>query len=291
MEKYSCWEDAIFSTTGTSYFIYNLYDENTNLLYTGKAYPMPNSGLIEINISQIVRNYLNSELPDVAFSGATFNVGQVTLPNAVLGFTLTDGKGNVLEEYKFLNCWDYETRFSEIDNSTMNYTLNRPINDHVPYGMYAFNSILTKTNQDKATIYSTSGNSCGYGALYYSNAVGGWDSFLIEGRVKKKDSYEKYQIENGFRADTLQYGNRTINNTISESWELQTQYLSDIESKALVCHLFGSSNIYFHDFSNDRIYPVVITDTSTEVKTWRNQGKKHYSYTINIKNSQNKQRI
>lgn len=291
MEKYSCWEDAIYTTSGMAYFFYNIYNENNDLLYSGKAYPRPNSGIIEINVSQIVRNYLNSHLPNNAFSGNTFQDGQFYLPYAVLGFTLTDEKGNVLETYKFLNCWDYKTRFSQIDNVGMNFNINYPVNDHIAVGQYTFVSTLMKTDKVRVTIGSGATNSCGYGALYYSNAVGGYDSFLVEGRLKKKNTYTKYEIDNAYRADTLQFGHRTINNTISEAWELQTQYLSDKESERLTTHLYGSNDVYFHDFTNDRIYPVVITDTSVEVKTYKNQGKKHFMHTINIKNSQDKQRI
>lgn len=287
MEKYSAWEDAIYSVTGLTQLTYNIYDDNNVLLYTGKAYPRPrpNNGTIEINISQIVRNYLNSELP--------FAEGQVYLPNAVLGFTLTNENGTVLESYKFLNCWDYKTMYRFIDNTAMNFNINQSVNNHFATGQYTFTSLLTKTNMVRVTIgiVSSGATACGYGALYYSNSLGGWDSFLIEGKMLKKNTYTKYEIDNAYWANTLQFGHRTINNTISESWELETQYLSDDESKRLTDNLFGSNNVYFHDFVENRIYPVTITDTSVEVKNWKNQGRKHFIYKINIKNSQDKQRI
>lgn len=293
MEKYSVWEDAIYSVTGITPFMYNIYDDNNTLLYTGKAYARPNTGVIEINISQIVRNYLNCQLPAEAFAANEFAEGQVILPNAVLGFTLTNEKGTVLETYKFLNCWDYKTMYRFIDSTTMNFNINVPVNTHTANGQYTFTSVLTKTDKVRVTIGSISSGatSCGYGALYYSNALGGWDAFLIEGKLKKKDTYTKYEIDNAYRANTLQYGHRTINNTISETWELETQYLSDEESKRLTTHLFGSTNVYFHDFIDNKVYPVVITDTSVECKNWKNQGKKHFIYKINIKNAQDKQRI
>ena len=291
MEKYSVWEDAIYTTSGMAYFFYNIYDGNNDLVYSGKAYPRPNSGLIEINVSQIVRNYLNCRLPNNAFSGNTFQDGQFFLPDAVLGFTLTDEKGTVLETYKFLNCWDYRTRFMLIDNVTMNFNINQAVNDHFATGQYFFTSTLTKTDKVRVTIGMAEPNACGYGALYYSNSLGGYDSFLIEGRLKKSNAYQRYEIDNAYRADTLQFGHRTINNTITESWELQTQYLTDKESKRLAENLYGSNNVYFHDFTDDRVYPVVITDNSVEVKTYKNQGKKHFIHTINIKNAQDKQRI
>lgn len=291
MEKYSAWEDAIYSITGNSYVNYNIYNDNAELVYSGKAYPRPNTGLIEINVSQIVRNYLSSRLPNSAFNGPVFQEGVVYLPEAVLGFTLADEKGTVWETYKFLNCWDYKTMYRFIDNVTMNFNMNQAVNDHLAAGQYTFNSILTKQDTMKVTIGTVDiPTACGYGALYYANAVGGWDTFLIEGNMKKTNTYTKYEIDNAYRANTLQFGHRTINNTISESWELQTQYLDDKESKRLTTHLFGSNLVYFHDFVENKIYPVVITDTSVEVKNWKNQGKKHFIHKINIKSAQDKMR-
>lgn len=290
--KYSAWEDAIYTVTGMSEFVYSIYDENSTLLYTGKAYARPDVGIIEINVSQIVRNYLNCKLPNVAFNATELNTGQVTLPNAVLGFTLADEKGTVLETYKFLNCWNYKDMYRFLDNTTLNLNINRPVNTHTAVGQYTFTSTLTKQDKVRVTIGTVvSATSCGYGVLYYSNAVGGYDHFLIEGRMKKKDSYERYEIDNPYLANTLQYGHKTLVNTITEEWELQTHYLTDKESKTLTENLYGSNDVYFHDLVEDRIYPVVITDKSVEVKNWKNQGKKQFIHTINIKNAQDKQRI
>ena len=293
MEKYSIWEDAIYAATGQTSFIYNIYDEDNTLLYTGKAYSRPNTGLIEINVSQIVRNYLNCEFPAEAFNLSTFQEGQVILPNAVLGFTLTNEKGTELESYKFLNCWDYKTFYRFIDNTTMNYNINQPVNNHTAIGQYTFVSTLLKTDKVRVAIGSvdSGATSCGYGALYYSTSLGGWDSFLIEGNIIKKDSYERYTIENKWIADTLQPGTRTLVNTIDESWTLNTHLLTDEEAKILAEHLFGSNNVYFHSFADNTITPVVITDTSVDYKNWRNQKRKRFYLTINIKSCQPKQRI
>lgn len=294
MIKVSCWEDAIYTYTGATSLYYNIYDENSTLIYSGMAVQRPNNGTININVSQIVRNYLNSSLPSTAFSGTSLQTGLFYLPFAVLGFSLADGKGNVLETYKFLNCWDYLTRYMFIDNVVSNFGINKPVNNHSASGQYTFVSVLTKTNKVRVIIgikSSANANSCGYGALYYSNSLGGWDSFLIEGRITKKAAFTRYDIDNNYTSGTLQFGHRTINNTISESWELQTQYLDDNESKTLCEQLYGSNNVYFHDFATNTVVPVVITDTSVTYKTYKNQGKKFFMHTINIKNSQDKQRI
>lgn len=292
MQYYSAWQDAIYVNTGASSMVYCIYDENSTLLYTGKAVAKPTGGGCQINVSEVVRNYLNCDLPDVAFNGEDFNTGQIILPNATFGFTLTDEKGTVLETYKFLNCWDYYNLYSFIGNSAMNYPMSTPANDHKATGMYNFYSVCDKTSKNvKVTISSATGNTCGYGALYYANAMGGWDAFLIEGMITKKDSYQRYTIENKWLSGTLESGSRTLVNTVDESWELKTHLLKDSESKILSSNLFNSNNIYFHSFADDKIYPVSITDTSVTYKDWRNQKKKKFYVTINIKSNQPKQRI
>lgn len=288
----SIWEDVIYTVTGMTSVDYLIYDENSNLLYAGKAVARPNEGDCKINVSRIVQNYLNSDLPDTAFNGVNFTLGQHIEPNAVLGFSLTDGKGNLFEDYMFLNCWDYKLHFAFIANPGVPYPLSTPANQHYVPQMLLFQSVLTKQNKVRTTISSGfTGDYCGYGALYYSNAIGGYDSFLIENGVTRKDSYERYTINNKWMADTLQSGSRTLVNTIETTWELKTHLLTDSEAKTLASNLFGSNNVYFHNFDDDTITPVVITDTSVDYKNRRNQKNKMFYLTINIKSTQPKQRI
>lgn len=292
MQYYSIWEDAYYITSGYTDYIYNLYDENTTLIYTGRAVAKPGNGACEINISRIVQNYLNSKLPNSAFNGPDFNTGQVFEPDAVHTFTLTDEKGTELEQYKFINCWDYKTPFSFFATSSMNYPLSKPANNHKTVGMYDFASVFTKNERKvRTTISNASGDTCGFGALYYSNSIGGYDAFLIEGNITKKDTYDRYTIENRWQTNTLYPGTRTLVNTIDESWTLNTHLLTDSEAKVLAENLYGSNNIYFHSFADDTITPVIITDTSVDYKNWRNQKRKRFYLTINIKSTQPKQRI
>lgn len=288
----SIWEDVIYTVTGVSSYTYLLYNENSELIYAGVAVARPGEGDCKINVSRIVQNYLNSDLPDTAFNGLTFTTGQHIEPNAVLGFNLTDEKGTVLEGYKFLNCWDYTTHFAFIANPGVPYPLSVPANNHIVPEMFAFYSVLTKTNKVRTTIGNGyASDYCGYGALYYSNSMGGYDQFLIEGTVTKKDSYERYTINNKWMADTLQPGTRTLVNTIETSWSLKTHLLTNTESRILAENLFGSNNVYFHNFADNSITPVVVTDTSVEYKTRRNQKNKMFYLTINIKSTQPRQRI
>ena len=60
------------------------------------------------------------------------------------------------------------------------------------------------------------------------------------------------------------------------------KWLSDEESERLAKHLLSSPDVYLHDFKNDRIIPVNITDSSYKIKTYQNNGKKMVNYTINL---------
>lgn len=292
MRYASIFEDVFYIVTGVTETDYLLYDENDSLLYAGRAVARPDQGACSINVSRLVQNYLDSTLPTSAFSGTDFVVAQHIEPKAVMGFTLTDGKGTPFEEYLFINIWDYKTPFALIYGAGVNYPLSKPINDHRTTGMYNFQSVFDKvTHKVRTTISSASGNSCGKGALYYSNNLAGWDCFLIEGTITKKDSYERYTIDNKWVAGTLKSGTRTMVNTINESWTLTTHNMTDTESKMLAEQLYGSSNIFFHDFDTDTIVPVVITDTSVTYKTYMNNKRKKFFHTINIQSTQPKQRI
>lgn len=292
MQYKSAFEDAIYTATGLTSINYLIYDGDNELIYAGKSVARPGTGECNINVSDIARNYLNSELPETAFSAITINTGTHIEPNAIKMFTLTDAKGNVLETYRFLNCWDYETPFAFIANPGNSYPLSLPANQHRTNNMFVFSSVLNKQNKVATTI-STGflGNYCGNGALYYSNSMGGWDSFLIEGTITKKNSYERYTIGNHWTYGSMKPGTRTLVNTITDSWTLKTHLLTDEESKILCENLFCSNNVYFHSFEDDKIYPVYITDTSVEVKTRINQKKKRFFHTINITSAQPRQII
>lgn len=292
MRYASIFEDVVYTATATTSLNYLIYDGSQNLLYAGKAVARPNEGDCKINVSRIIQNYLNSNLPEDAYSLNTFNEGQFIEPNAVMDFTLTDVKGNVLETYKFLNCWDYKTPFRFIANPGTSYPLSHPANQHYNLSMFIFNSTLNKQNKVKTRIISGEiGDYCGNGALYYSNNMGGYDSFLIEGNITKKDSYERYTIDNKWEYGTLQPGTRTLVNTITESWTLKTHLLTDDEYRVLAENLIGSNNVYFHSFADNKVVPVYITDTSVEYKTRKNQNNKMFYMTINITSGQQKQRI
>lgn len=131
---------------------------------------------------------------------------------------------------------------------------------------------------------------CGDWAIYYQNRYGGWDSFLIEGTVKKKEALTPHSYAKSYDNTTAQRENTKYINEIATSFECTTGWLSDEESQRLAFHLLSSPNVYLHDIVNDKLWPVDITDSSVQYKTYQNQGKKLVNYTINLKDSNSKLR-
>ncbi len=138
------------------------------------------------------------------------------------------------------------------------------------------------------TLYDV--NYCGSVALYYLNEAGGWDAFLIEGKAVRTDKYTQGDYYKSFDNTTIEFGKKRWLNEIRPSWELHTSYLTDEQAERLVRNLMPSTQVYLHDLVEDIYYPVNITDTSAEYKTYANQGNKLVAYTIKVEASQGMER-
>lgn len=125
-------------------------------------------------------------------------------------------------------------------------------------------------------------NTCSRYALYYVNAYGGWDSLLIEGNHSEVDNLTRHTRE-------AEYDNRNVSNRgtmnyvteIAKSLTLHTSWLSDDESSRMH-HLLNSTNVYLGDLNSGRMIPVVLTDTTSEYKTYKGNGGKLVNYAINV---------
>lgn len=125
--------------------------------------------------------------------------------------------------------------------------------------------------------------------LYYVNAAGGWDSLLIEGNVKKTDEFESESYIKRVLRPSTEFARNKYLNTITSSWTLYTGYLND-EQASKMHNLLESTQVYLHNLKDNTITPVLITDTSCEYKTYTNQGKNKFYYTINVESSQDNYR-
>ena len=121
---------------------------------------------------------------------------------------------------------------------------------------------------------------CREWVVYYVNAYGGWDSLLIEGNTIETDSLKRHTRE-------MEYDNRSIQNRgtqnyvneITKSYTLHTSWMSDAESLRMH-HLLNSPEVYLFNINTGDMIPVVLNNTTTEFKTYKNNGGKMVNYTI-----------
>ena len=123
-------------------------------------------------------------------------------------------------------------------------------------------------------------NDCARYALYYRNAFGGWDSFLIEGSVTESTDPTRWtrRIEAANNTTPIPRMESNYASEIVRRWSCETGWLTDDESSRM-WHLLESTDVWIHDFAQDRILPVVI-DEGYQFKNRRNQGRKLVKYTI-----------
>ena len=129
---------------------------------------------------------------------------------------------------------------------------------------------------------------CAKYALFYVNAFGGWDSFLIEGNDQEDDTLKRFNREVVY--DNSNIVHRGVHNYVNEvtkgftfhsGWLLADQGLR-------MHHLINSAFVYLYDFANDSLIPVIVTDNTCEYKTFKNQGNRMVDYTIGVELAQNR---
>lgn len=146
-------------------------------------------------------------------------------------------------------------------------------------------------NVDKVTI----GNStlqvvteCAGYALYYVNAYGGWDSFLIEGNSLEADTLKRYTREVIYDNTNIQNrGIRNYVNEITKGFTFHTGWLLGDQGERMH-HLINSTDVYMYDIAAGQMIPVTIPATTCEYKTFRNQGNRLVNYDITVQVAQNR---
>ena len=76
---------------------------------------------------------------------------------------------------------------------------------------------------------------------------------------------------------------------MTTQYTLYTDYLTDDEASKMY-NLLESVNVYLHDLETNKIIAVNITNSTCDYKTFTNNGKKKFYYTINVEESQTKMR-
>ena len=127
-------------------------------------------------------------------------------------------------------------------------------------------------------------NACAPAALYYRNAYGGWDTFLIEGAYKRSVAFTRHTRKvwapNNTIPTTYPRGEQNYVTERTPRWTWSTKGLTDAESARFVKHLLASPDAWLHDFAEGYVYPVIIETDATEVKTYKNNGRRISTYEV-----------
>lgn len=126
--------------------------------------------------------------------------------------------------------------------------------------------------------------------IYYFNQYGGWDSILFAGKTIQNDNLSRLSYKKNYVAASTEFNKVNYLTTIQENWQLNTSFLDDLRSQKMI-NMMASNCLYLHDLEENKIIPINITNSRCEHKTYKNQGRKLYTYTIEVSASQPKYRI
>lgn len=126
--------------------------------------------------------------------------------------------------------------------------------------------------------------------IYYFNQYGGWDSILFAGKTIQNDNLSRLSYKKNYVAASTEFNKVNYLTTIQENWQLNTSFLDDLRSQKMI-NMMASNCLYLHDLEENKIIPINITNSKCEHKTYKNQGRKLYTYTIEVSASQPKYRI
>lgn len=311
------WKDCTYVESIDSEFIEYHIEYGDSVIFAGKAYPYPGSNKVEILLNDIVTNYLHNVLD--------FETGIISDYANI--FTIVTSTG-VTKPYIFINDWSYKdvdyvnekflsnpitgyvdprqrfmfSYFSPFNSSSLTVDINgdtSTVSESSGVGGYSYVTSLDRSllcdskisvNQNSDSLHYVIDDSGKNYVLYYINAAGGWDSLLIDGNVKKVDLIESQTYTKKTLNTSLEFDRTKYLNTITGNWTLYTGYLTDTQASKMY-NLLESNCVYLHNLVDDEIIPVNITNSSCEYKTYSNQGKRKFYYTIEVEASKDKYRM
>lgn len=276
------YKDTVYTTTGDT-LNYSVV-LNGETIFQGRAYAAPNEDTISVNINRICENYLdNYDIGDLLTESASIQGA----PNACRDFSLVNDSGQTLVTYSFLYNYDYDGYFNPNGMVLSDPITHKTAPNFIPVHTYFDGSAVD--NMIDSDEYTEETCGANY-ALYYLNAKGGWDGLVLEGNCEKTDKISRHQYNKVFNNQTIEYEKNTYISEINTSWKLNTGILDDEQARKLCWHLLASNRVYLHDLPQDRIIPVVITNTQNVYQTYRGNNGQPIQYEIDVAESQIKLR-
>ena len=296
------------------------------LLFAGRSYARPDGGSNKILVNQICKTYMDAPLLDEEAVAVYGGYGEFKLKSAdgsttyrvykfINDWSYTDYFMTGLLSHPILKNDRKVFRNQLLPFTVFGANENVDIIYGIQYGgkkdeygqtIQDWSNMITAKNgvhtemfpfadrADGAISYTIDGtkylisDECVQYVLYYVNPWGGYDWFPIRGKVIEKDSMTAYTYTQNFNNQTLDFGKKKYLGEIQKHFTLHTQWMSEDESSRM-WYLLQSNTVYLHNLVEDKIYPVVITNTEQEHKK-RLLGTR-ISYQIEVDLSQIRERI
>ena len=315
MAQIPIWKDKVVSI-GTADTEFRITKDGV-VIYTGKASLRPGAVYANVRINDICADHLTQSLPtltDRAWSAAdipTFvvqalvggvwtNYGTVYFyPDWSYDYGFTgDGLSFPINGRVDKRMWIFASVLEKSSPLTANYRKSdgttsirsATISPSPGTGTAAF-KVNALANTVRITVNGVNHyvvTECAKYALYYVNAYGGWDQFLIEGTTVESDSAERFNREMEYdNTQLVNRGRENYLNEVTKSWTFNTGLLNDDEASRMH-HLLGSCLIYLFDIATGDMIPVVMQTNTWDYKTFKNQGRKMFNYTFTVELAQNR---
>lgn len=286
-------------------------------IFKGKAYRRPGDTYTRIYARDIIAEYLGHKWPNTGFqkmdeymktfivSGKDFvyttkwyNNWSYKAFNTESPSFLSDPINNVVHKNQIFIVSVFFPTYGKLVFKVNNQLISEHIGGNGGYTFsvnlrdYNCGDVITVEIWDEQSKYATKNyiidDSDKEYVVYYVNAAGGWDSLLIGGNAIKTNEItsETYRTRN---ADAYYFDKTKYLNTITSKWRLYTGYLSNTEADK-INNLFESTFVYLRNIKTGKFTPVLITNNSFDYKTYTNQGKKKFYYTIELEESKLKYR-
>jgi hypothetical protein len=311
------WKDFVYTVPIQADRIQYLIKYNGNPIYKGWSYEI--DGANEIVINEVCRDYLSTKFPTALNTWVQDYYAERDF-DLLIGLSENDDPQSKVSQAHFTYDWSYDETWTSTPSES--WIAMEPLQnfyDSRQFQLFSVNTTATLKDANNTT-YINSNNArstiktqlpegtatLSYGSysrkfyikdncgirycLYYVNSRGGWDSVLVDGISLKTDKYERDTYTQNYRTPSINRGVVEYRNNITESWTLYFKALGD-DKNALFHNLYESTNVYLHDLEEGRILPVIITSTDMPYKTRKNQGRKLYTYQINVESSQRKLRM
>ena len=317
--QYPTWQDVFVDIPRTSEdennitYSVSVMNNETNefeVVYRGNAVFTDEAP--EINITEIVRDYVEDNINIYAEGGST---QEANLTKVMLN--TDEPEPNLVATLYYYYDYSFDKDFK--------FTRNMPILDHFDTRQDIFLSFLNLSGETNNVTISTGGrllritldapgifhnkrayreghvivnapdkrtlltskNTCAKYAIYYLNPLGGWDQLLIEGKVVKTIKLDNKTFKRNFDNNTNDFQNKHYLKNLTTSYKFTTGYLTDEQAK-LMPNLIETTKAYLCELDTNTYIPVLINNNSVDIKTYRNQGRKLFTYTIDVQESQNK---